>query len=63
MEEEKANLKVIVDKDWSPDQIKNLTLAIVKFPAGTVQRWKVIADFVGKNQKETIAKAKEIHDK
>jgi len=35
----------------------------VKFPAGTVNRWRVIADFVGsKTQKEVIGKAKELQE-
>jgi len=40
-----------------------LTLGIKKFPPGTKDRWKVIADFIQtKNPKEVIAKAKEIHE-
>jgi len=38
-----------------------LTLGIKKFPPGTNDRWRVVADFIGtKNQKEVISKAKEI---
>lgn len=40
-----------------------LILAIKKFPPGTSNRWRVISDFVGRNQKEVIAKAKEMQDK
>ena len=40
-----------------------LTKAIVKFPPGTSERWKVIADFCGKDQKAAISKAKEMQQK
>jgi len=53
-------LNPLVGKNWSQEDIKQLTLGIVKFPAGTGDRWKVIAEFVGKSQKEVISKAKEI---
>jgi hypothetical protein len=54
---------VIISKDWSVEDVQNLTKAIKKFPQGTGKRWAVIADFIGKGQKETITKAKEIHAK
>lgn len=38
-------------------------MAIKRFPPGTSNRWKVIADFVGRNQKDVIAKAKELQEK
>lgn len=50
-------------KEWTAEDVANLTLAINKFPAGTAQRWYVIAEFVGKPQKEVISKAKEMHEK
>jgi len=51
-------------KDWTHEKIQLLTKGIVKFPPGTGDRWRVIAGFVGtKNQKEVIAKAKEIQEK
>ena len=51
-------------KDWTHEEIQLLTKGIVKFPPGTGDRWRVIAGFVGtKNQKEVIAKAKEIQEK
>lgn len=51
-------------KDWTHEEIQLLTKGIVKFPPGTGDRWRVIAAFVGtKNQKEVIAKAKEIQEK
>jgi len=38
-----------------------LTKAIVRFPPGTTDRWKTVADFIGtKTSKEVIAKAQEI---
>lgn len=49
--------------EWSQEQIAKLTLAINKFPAGTGNRWKVIADYIDRNPKETIAKAKELNEK
>jgi hypothetical protein len=52
-----------VSKDWSQEDVKLLTLSIVKFPPGTVNRWAVIADYCGKTQKQVIGKAKEIQEK
>lgn len=46
-EEEKKNKLVVEDSDWSKDDIAMLTKAIVKFPPGTGNRWKVIAEFCG----------------
>ena len=40
-----------------------MTLAINKFPAGTKDRWKVIAEFCGRSAKETIAMAKQLAEK
>ena len=40
-----------------------MTLAINKFPAGTKDRWKVIAEFCGRSTKETIAMAKQLAEK
>jgi len=47
-------------KNWSQEEINELTKAIQKFPAGTGDRWKVISQEVGKTQKEVITKAKDI---
>ena len=64
MEEEKVKEKEATteykSKGWTDEDIANLTLAIVKFPPGTGDRWGVIAGYIGMNQKETITKAKEI---
>ena len=47
--------------EWSAEEISKLTKAIVKFPGGIPNRWKVIADFVGdRTQKQVIAKAQEL---
>ena len=47
--------------EWSTEDMQNLTKACLKFPVGTVNRWKIIADFIGtKTSKEVIAKAQEI---
>lgn len=56
--QEEAKKIELVGSDWTPDDVAMLTKGIVKFPPGTGNRWKVIAEFVGKNQKEVIAKAK-----
>lgn len=48
---------------WSHDDEAKLTLAVNKFPAGTGNRWKVIAEYVGRNLKEVIAKAKEMQER
>ena len=50
-------------KEWSKEDEAQLILAIKKFPPGTTARWKIIGDFVNKNQKEVIAKAKEMQGK
>ena len=35
-----------VAKEWTAEEVAMLTKGITKFPPGTVNRWKVIADFV-----------------
>jgi len=61
-EEKKAEeLKKSKEAQWSKDEIALLTKAIVRFPPGSTDRWKTVADFIGtKNSKEVIAKAQEI---
>jgi hypothetical protein len=64
MEQDKLAKQVETVKEWTPEEVAMLTKGIAKFPTGTVNRWKVIADFVEtKNQKEVIQKAKEIQEK
>ena len=55
--------------DWSNDELALLIKAVNLFPAGTAQRWEVVANFVNqhtktqsiqRNAKETLAKAKEL---
>lgn len=48
-EEEKKNraAATVEDSNWTKEDIQNLTKAIVKFPPGTNQRWKVIAEYCG----------------
>ena len=55
--------------DWSNDELSLLIKAVNLFPAGTAQRWEVVANFVNqhtktpeivRNAKETLAKAKEL---
>jgi len=63
-EEERLAKMSQTAKEWSPEEVAMLTKGITKFPPGTVNRWKVIADYVqSHNQKEVIAKAKEIQEK
>jgi hypothetical protein len=50
-------------KEWSEEEITLLNTAIEKFPNGTINRWKVISNFVGKSQKEVTAKYKDIQEK
>ena len=58
LEEAKAKEVTVEDKNWSKEDIANLTKAMVKYPPGTSGRWKVIAEFCGvRNQKEVIKKA------
>jgi DnaJ homolog subfamily C member 2 len=35
------------DGDWTKEEVALLTKGIVKFPPGTINRWKMIAEFVG----------------
>jgi DnaJ family protein C protein 2 len=64
MEEDRLAKLVQTVKEWTPEEVAMLTKGIAKFPPGTVNRWKVIADFVeSRNQKEVIQKAKEIQEK
>lgn len=60
-EEEKEKEKKELAEDlggWGKEEVALLTKAIVRFPPGTVQRWKVIAEFVGtRTMKEVIKKA------
>lgn len=44
MEAAKANL---TSDNWSPEELSALAKGIAKYPPGTVNRWKVIADHVG----------------
>ena len=55
--------------DWSNDELALLIKAVNLFPAGTAQRWDVVANFVNQHTKtpsiqrkakETLAKAKEL---
>lgn len=56
-------------KEWSTDEIQLLIKAVNVFPAGTNQRWEVVAEFINqhtptpetvRNAKETLFKAKEM---
>jgi DnaJ family protein C protein 2 len=63
-EEERVSKLQQTVKEWTAEEIANLTEGIKRFPPGTVNRWKVVADFVqSKNQKEVIQKAKELVEK
>jgi len=42
VEEEKKQENDLTGKNWTHEDIQNLTKAIVKFQAGTVDRWRVI---------------------
>ncbi len=47
--------------DWTAEELSRLSKGIVKFPSGSTDRWKLIADFVGnRTQKQVMAKATEI---
>jgi DnaJ family protein C protein 2 len=62
-EEQRQAETALLTGDWTHEDIAMLTKGITKFPPGTVNRWKVIADFVGKPQKAVIQKAKDIQEK
>lgn len=50
--------------EWTNEELSLLSKAIVKFPGGTTNRWKFIAEFIGnRTQKEVIAKAQELSQK
>ena len=60
-DEESKKAVVVEDADWSKEDIAMLTKGISKFPPGTGNRWKVIAEFCGtRNVKEVIKKAQEL---
>eukprot|EP00096_Caligus_rogercresseyi_P009601 TRINITY_DN3281_c0_g1_i1.p1 TRINITY_DN3281_c0_g1~~TRINITY_DN3281_c0_g1_i1.p1 ORF type:complete len:622 (-),score=203.88 TRINITY_DN3281_c0_g1_i1:163-2028(-) len=57
--------------EWSPDELALLIKAVNLFPAGTNQRWDVIASFINQHSttpeierkaKETLVKAKELQN-
>lgn len=62
-QKEAKNLKQSKEKDWSNEEVAQLILAIKKFPPGTQNRWRVIAEFMNRNQKDVINKAKEMQEK
>lgn len=54
-------------KSWSDDELQMLIKAVNLFPAGTQDRWEVIAAFIGqhvtgsnKNARDVLSKAKEL---
>lgn len=58
MMKEEQKKEEFTDENWTNEEVKLLTKGIARYPPGTTQRWKVIADFVGtKSQKEAIKKA------
>lgn len=62
-EEEKEQKQEKKNKDWTEDDINELIRTIKRFPPGTANRWKVIADTIGRNQKDVISKAKDLQDR
>lgn len=41
--------------DWSEAELESFRKAVARFPTGTINRWRVIAEYIGtRNQKETI---------
>lgn len=63
LEEQKQKELERLNIEWTTEDIQNLTKAIVKIPPGSSNRWRQIAETVGRTQKEVIQKAKEIHEK
>merc|ERR1712216_733653 len=54
----------LTSENWSAEELAALTKGIAKYPPGTVNRWKVIAEYIGtKFQKQVIHKAKQIQEK
>ena len=62
-QKEKKDLKESKQKDWTNEEVAQLILAIKKFPPGTQNRWRVISEFMNRNQKDVINKAKEMQEK
>lgn len=57
------------NKEWSHDELQLLIKAVNLFPAGTVQRWEVVAEFINQHTptpeikryaKETLSQAKDM---
>jgi DnaJ family protein C protein 2 len=42
--------------EWTPDEIVMLQKAIVKFPGGTIERWKRVAEFIGTRTADEVQK-------
>jgi len=64
-----AAKSTVAAKEWSADDLQLLVKAVNLFPAGTNQRWEVVAEFVNQHTKtqdvqrtakETLHKAKEM---
>lgn len=60
-----------IDEQWCHDEVQLLIKAVNLFPAGTVQRWEVVANFINQHYqsssgrkrtaKEVLAKAKDLN--
>lgn len=64
-QEEKVQEEQAKDQGgWTNEEIALLTKGITRFPPGTTQRWKIIAEFVGsRTPKEVIKKAQELAER
>jgi len=49
-------------KEWSNKEKSDLIKAIAKYPAGTVDRWNRIAEFIGRSTQECIQMDKQIKE-
>jgi DnaJ family protein C protein 2 len=44
------------EKEWTQEELVLLTKAIVKFPGGTIDRWKHVAEFIGTRTPDEVQK-------
>jgi len=64
-----TNGKSIEEKEWSYEDLQILIKAVNMFPAGTVNRWKVVSSWVNahgisssRNQKDCLSRAKSLSE-
>jgi DnaJ family protein C protein 2 len=46
--------RIIVFQEWNSDDLQLLIKAVNLFPAGTNQRWDVVAEFINQHTKNQV---------